>query len=329
MKFELINATEPLIGVLGIISEVLQVWSETVFVGSIPLVLWALLVAVVLYLLLWIGNYSFFEKILAVLVSIMGVAFIASMFISFPSFKELAAGFVPSLPESAEGSDNNPLIIVSGMVGTTVSVFVLIIRSQIVKETGWKMKDNALQKRDAMVSASLMFIISAAVMITAASTLNLQGIKLNNVAEMVPLLEPIAGKAALGVFVVGIVAAGLSSHLPNLLVIPWLIIDYRKEKRATNNKFNRIILLILSVVSVLGVWMGFKPVFVMLLSQACLAVVLPITIASIFYLSSKKSLMNSHVNKTYDFILLGLIMLFSLYMSSLGIRGLIIDLANI
>ena len=41
---------------------------------------------------------------------------------------------------------------------------------------------------------------------------------MNNITEMIPLMEPIAGKAALGVFVIGILAAGLSSHLPNLLV---------------------------------------------------------------------------------------------------------------
>jgi Mn2+/Fe2+ NRAMP family transporter len=318
-----------LIGVLGIISEVLQVWADTVFEKSIPIVFWAILVAALLYFLLWIGNYAIFEKVLAILVSIMGAAFIATMFINFPSLKEIGKGLIPKLPATAHGSDNNPLIIVSGMVGTTVSIFVFVIRTQIVKETAWTMADNKLQKRDAFVSASLMFIISAAVMITAASTLYIQGLKMNNVAEMVPLLEPIAGKAALGVFVIGIVAAGLSSHLPNLLVIPWLLIDFKKEKRDTKGKKQRIILLVLTVISTLGVAFGFNPVFIMLLSQACLAVVLPITIASIFYLSSKRELMKNHTNKLFDFVVLILIMLFSVYMSILGIRGLIIDLGNI
>jgi Mn2+/Fe2+ NRAMP family transporter len=174
-----------------------------------------------------------------------------------------------------------------------------------------------------------MFIISAAVMITAASTLHVQGLTMNNVAEMVPLLEPIAGKAALGVFVIGIVAAGLSSHLPNLLVIPWLLIDYKNEERNTQTKKYRIILFILSVISVFGVAFGFKPVFVLMLSQACIAIILPITIACIFYLTSKKVLMSSYVNRIYDFIILSVILVFSIYVSSLGIEGLIADLATI
>ena len=132
-----------------------------------------------------------------------------------------------------------------------------------------------------MISVSLMFLISAAVMITAATTLHTQGLPMNNVVEMIPLLEPIAGKAALLFFVIGIVAVGLSSHLPNLLVIPWLIIDYREAKTTTKTVLYRIILCVLTIISVLGVAIGFKPVFIMLLSHACLAVVLPITIASI------------------------------------------------
>lgn len=186
-----------------------------------------------------------------------------------------------------------------------------------------------VQKRDAFISASMMFIISAAVMITAASTLNVQGLTMHNVSEMIPLLEPIAGNAALSVFVIIIVAAGLSSHLPNLLAIQWLLIDYKNEERNTQTKKYRIILLILSVISVLGVAFGFKSIFILILSQACITIILPIIIACIFYLTSKKELMNKHINRYYDVILLSTILLFSIYMSSLGMRGLINDLSTI
>ena len=285
-------------------------------------------VALPLYVLLWFGNFALFEKVLAILVAIMGIAFLATMFISFPPIGELISGFIPAIPETAIGSDNNPLVIVTGMVGTTVSVFVFVIRSQIVRETAWKMKDNAIQKRDAMVSASLMFILSAAVMITAATTLYVQNIRMNSVVEMIPLLEPIAGKSALTVFVIGIVAAGLSSHLPNLLVIPWLIIDYRGEERRTNIKKYRIILGVLTALSIIGVTLGLRPVFILLLSQACIAIVLPLVIASVFYLTSSQKLMGKYRNKQVDMIILSLIMVFALYMGGLGIQGLIIDLMN-
>ena len=49
------------------------------------------------------GNYAFFEKLLAVLVAVMGLAFLATMFIDFPSVSELMAGLVPKVPEVAKG----------------------------------------------------------------------------------------------------------------------------------------------------------------------------------------------------------------------------------
>jgi len=318
-----------LMGVLGIITEVLHIWVETSFERNLPPFIWASAVALVVYIALWYGKYHFFEKILAILVSIMGIAFISSMFISLPTLSEIAGGFVPRLPKSAPGSDNGSLVIVAGMVGTTVSVFAFIIRTQIIRETGWTIKDNKIQKRDASISAIMMFVISAAVIITAAKTLYVKGLSMNGVAEMIPLLEPFAGKYALGIFVIGIVAAGLSSHLPNLLVIPWLVIDYRNEQRDTRTLKYRIILLGLSIISVAGVVFNFKPIFLMIISQACLAVILPLSIVALFYLTGNKSLMKQHSNSRFDTLILIAILTFTTYISYLGIKGLISDLITV
>ncbi|MFY0628407.1 MAG: Nramp family divalent metal transporter [Reichenbachiella sp.] len=313
-----------LIGILGIIADVLHVWSNAAFDVNLSQGIWAAVVGFGIYYLIWIGNYSFFEKILAILVAIMGLAFVATMLIDFPSFGELGKGLIPSIPKAAEGSDNSSFVIVSGMVGTTVSVFVFIIRSQIVKETKWTLADDKVQKRDALISASMMFIISAAVMITAYTTLHVRDIKLNNVVEMIALMEPIAGKAALSFFVIGILAAGLSSQLPNTLVIPWLIIDYKNESRNIQSKRNRLILFALTLSSVLGVAIGLKPILIMMLSQACISIVMPMALGSLIYLFNTKA--KGYQGGPLGNVLMIAILCFSLYMGILGIQGLIADL---
>lgn len=315
-----------LMGVLGIVSDVLEAWFLKAFGINISATWWAIIVSAMLYFFMLIGNYAFFEKILALLVAVMGVAFLMTMFLNFPDLKSLAKGLVPKIPDAVAGSDNSPMVIIAGMVGTTMSVFAFVVRSQIIKDTGWKMNDYKIQKRDAAVSATLMFLISAAVMITAASTLHVQGLKLNNVTEMIPLMEPLAGKMALGIFVIGITAAGLSSHLPNLLMIPWLIIDYKGKERNTRTPFYLILLFALSIFSVTGVIMGLKPVFLMLLSQACISIVMPIVLGAIIYLTTSKKIMKNHKNTIPNLIIQGFIMLFALYISGLGIQGLITDL---
>jgi len=318
-----------LIGLLGIVTHVLEVWTESFLAKGISSNWWAILLTSILFFLIWIGNYKIFEKALALMVAIMGIAFIITMFINFPSLKELGRGFIPNVPKDAFGSDNSPMVIVAGMVGTTVSVFTMIIRTQVIKETGWQMKDMSIQKRDAIISAGMMFILSVAVLITASTTLHVQGLKMNHVAEMIPLLEPLAGKAAIIIFTFGILAAGISSHLPNILIIPWLIIDYREEKQNTQTARSRIIVFLLCIISVVGVAFNLRPVSLMLISQASIAIILPVSIASLFILTSTKSIMRSYSNRPVDYVLLGLIMLFALYMCSLGIKGVIADIINI
>jgi NRAMP (natural resistance-associated macrophage protein)-like metal ion transporter len=318
-----------LMGVLGIVADVLHVWSRSLVESGVPLIGCAVVTSAIVYGLLYIGDTGLFEKILALLVAVMALAFIATTVMEFPGFGPLLSGLVPSMPEEAAGSDNSSLVIVAGMVGTTVSVFVLVIRTGLVRERGWTMKDAAIERRDATVSATLMFIVSAAVMITAAATLHPRGLHLNQVSEMIPMLEPVFGQFALSVFVAGIVAAGVSSHLPNLLVIPWIVDDYQGVPRNVQTARNRLVLLVLSLVSLFGVVLGFKPVFLMLLSQACIAVVLPLVLGGLAWLTSRESIMGEHGNGVKDCLALIFILGFALYMSTQAVRGLLIDLASV
>jgi Mn2+/Fe2+ NRAMP family transporter len=318
-----------LVGVLGIIVDVINVLIVNVLGLNISSNVLAIIVSTFLYTILWFGNYEKLKKILAILVSLMGIAFISSMLFYFPEYTDVLKGFIPKIPATAAGSDNNPFVIIAGMVGTTISIFVFIIRSQMIQHVGWNMNKFSRQRRDALISTSIMFLISMAVLVTSANTLHIQGLKMNSVVEMIVMLQPIAGDAAIFIFVLGVLAAGFSSHLPNLLVIPWLLQDYEEKKLELQNKRTRIIIFILVTISTIGVVTGIKSVFIMMLSQACLTIVLPITLACTFYLTSKEKYMGNYVNKKTDFVFMALIMLFVLYMSSLGIEGLLNDLSNI
>ena len=143
---------------------------------------------------------------------------------------------------------------------------------------------------------------------------------------MVNLLEPIAGKAAVTLFVVGIVSAGVSSQFPNILTLPWLITDYNSSERNMKTPVYRITLFIIALTGLTVPIFNARPVFIMLLSQACLAAVLPVTVFCVFYLTNKKSLMKTYVNGLKEKIILTFIMIFSITMSSIGIYGLVRDL---
>ena len=144
---------------------------------------------------------------------------------------DIIRGLIPSIPNVASGGGSGPLLVIASMVGTTVFSGLFIIRTTLVKEAGWTLKDERAQRNDAILSVSLMFIISAAIMAAAAGTLYAEGIGLSNASQMIVLLEPLAGPLAVTIFAVGIVSAGVSSQFPNVLMLPWLICDYTGTER--------------------------------------------------------------------------------------------------
>ena len=228
----------------------------------------------------------------------------------------------------AEGSDNSPYVILAGMVGTTVSVFTFLIRSGQVKDHEWTMADWRIQKRDALVSATMMFILSASVLLTATSTLHAQGLKMNNISEMIPMLRPLFGDWALLIFVVGILSAGFSSHLPNMMVIPWLTRDLYGHPRTTRTVQTAYVFGLLSLVSILGAVLEARPVFLLLLSQAGISVVMPLALLGLMWLSTRKDLLGDHRPRPIEWVLLAGIAAFSLFMSYLALQGLVVDVRN-
>ncbi len=317
-----------LMAMIGLLSDVVIEWGQSVWNLNLNKALVGIGIALFVYILIILGNTRRFESILAIMVALMGVAFIGSAIRFFPDLSSVARGFVPKLPDIAPGSDNSALVILTGMVGTTVSVFAFLIRSGQVKERGWTMVNWKTQKRDAFNSAVWMFILSSAVLITAGATLHEQGLKMNHIKEMIPMLQPLFGKAALLIFTIGILAAGISSHLPNMMVIPWLTDDLKGQPRNTGTHGRRIILSILTLVSIMGAITA-RPIFLLLLSQSSISVVMPLALIGLMILSNRKSLMGKYRPGPVEWLLLSSILIFSLFISYQAITGLIADIASL
>ena len=158
-------------------------------------------------------------------------------------------------------------------------------------------------------------------MASAAGTLYAEGLGLSRASQMIELLEPLAGSLAVSIFAIGIIAAGVSSQFPNVLMLPWLICDYSgSERNMTLPKF-RIMVFLVSLLGLTVPIFEARPVLVMILSQAFNSVILPMTVASIFYLTNRKDLMGTHKNSMISNLILVAIFLFSLFTSFIGIKG--------
>jgi len=315
-------------GVMGIVSEICFEWSKGAVDGGIHPVYFAGFFVTLVYFIFWNGKTQFFERALAVIVAIMSASFLLNFFIMMPPPMDIIKGLMPGIPSSLSENDK-PLLIIASLVGTTVFSGLFIIRTTLVKEAGWSIKDFKQQRNDAIVSVSLMFIISAAIMAAAAATLYVEGIEMTKASQMIELLEPLAGSFATSVFAIGIISAGVSSQFPNVLMLPWLLCDYNNSEREMTLPKYRIMVLLISLLGLVVPIFGGSPIVVMIISQALNSVILPATVGGIIYLTNRKDLMGKYKNSTLTNVFLGLILLFSIFTSVIGIRGLIDTISSL
>lgn len=308
-----------LIGILGISSNIIYELMALYFPAIGPhkygiVIAIAVVVIGVMYGIMLIGRYSLFEKVLIFFVTIMGLSFIISLVFVHPLPAEVISGLVPSIPEVPGGR-----MMVAAFVGTTMAAATFLSRPLFIQGKGWTMDNQDQQKKDAIVAALLVFIVSGSVMSVAHGALFQKQEPITDVLGMVGALEPIAGKTALTLFFFGTLSAGLSSVFPCLLIAPLLIEDYRSGKLDTKSRQFRIITGIASVLALTIPVLGFNPIKGQLLTQVFNVFVLPLVVAGIIVVINSRKLMGEHAAGYLLNILLGLALLFSIVISYNGI----------
>ena len=277
-------------GILGLTSNMLYELIHLFFPKIRPENYWAVLgiavfMILTLYSMVLVGKYSFFEKILVIFVTIMGISFIVSMFIVLPQPSEILKGFVPSIPNVPGGK-----LMVAAFVGTTMAAPTFVVRPLLMKGKGWGKENTREQARDALTAAVFMFVISGSIMVTATGALFHEGKVINKVLDMVYTLEPIVGKYAVALFVVGAMSAGLSSVFPIMMVAPLLFADYRSGKLDIKSRQFKIITAVAGLIGLTVPILGANPVMAQVATQVSAVFVLPFVIVAIIILINRSEM---------------------------------------
>ncbi|MEN8835487.1 MAG: divalent metal cation transporter, partial [Polaribacter sp.] len=278
----------------------------------------AVAVIVVFYLLMLVGKYTFFEKILVIFVSLMGLSFILSLFMVQPLSADVIKGFIPTIPDVPGGK-----MLVAAFVGTTMAAATFLSRPLFVKGKGWTIKNLNQQKKDSITAAILIFVISGTIMAVAAGALFYEGKEVTHVLDMANTLEPVAGKWAVTIFFFGALSAGLSSIFPCLLIAPLLIADYQSGILDTSSKQFRIVTAVACLVALIGPAFGANPIEIQILSQVFNVFVLPLVILGIIILLSSKKVMKTYKTNKGVYVGMYAALFFSLVISYNGILALL------
>lgn len=296
-----------LIGVMGIVADLVQEGIRLLFSGVlVSRFLIILILSIAIFLLLWFGRYKTFERILIFFVIFMALSFIVVFFMIRPNLLVIAKGLIPGIPKTP-----GAMGLVAAIAGTTCSAAVFIMRSTVVAEKGWNINNLKAEKTDAFVSASVMLFLSAVIMAVAAGTLYIMGIKLDNTIDMIHLFEPIGGRIAAFILILGIVGAGLSTIFPIVLIAPWLIADYTGKPRNIHSTQSRVLIFIALMFAFGSVFLKQRPPALMIFSQAFQACILPAVAIPILILINRRTLMHEHKANLKENIGLIAVILFS------------------
>jgi manganese transport protein len=306
------------VGVMAVVVQSVQEWSRPITETGegFNTIFLAALFGTILVTFLFMGRYSFIEKILTLFVALMGISFLLTAFMVIPDTGTVISGLIPRIPEEA-----NAGLLIAGMVGTTMGGILYVTRSVTVKQKDWKIKDLKLEKRDALFSSLLMFVLSIAVLAAAAGTLHPLGIRVENAIDMIKTLEPLAGRFAISIFVAGIVCAGLSSLFPHYMLVPLLLSDYLGEKLDLKKSRNRAIIIFYAALGLVVPVFGGRPVFIMIISQAFALIVTPLVLILMLILLNKSDLMGKYKASPVLNIIMVIITLFTIFMAVVGIIG--------
>ena len=312
-----------LMGILGISSniifEILAINFEGIAAYKYESVLGiATIIILVFYLLMLVGKYTFFEKILVIFVTLMGMSFMLSLFFVQPLPIDVVKGLIPTIPDVPGGK-----MLVAAFVGTTMASATFLSRPLFVKGKGWNISHLEQQKKDSITAAILIFVISATIMAVACGALFHQGKIVTQVLDMANTLEPVAGKWAVSIFFFGALSAGLSSIFPCLLIAPLLIADYQSGELDTSSKQFRIITALACLVALIGPAFGANPIEIQILSQVFNVFVLPIVVLGIILMLRNKKVMKEYKTSLGVYIGLYGALFFSLVISFNGILALL------
>src|SRR5699024_9199475 len=161
---------------------------SSVYVLGVPEIVIAPFIGVFILCIGLIGSYDLIEKVMTVLVLVMGIIFVTTVIVIQPDFGAVLKGaFVPSIP-------NGSLLTVIALIGTTVVPYNFFIHASSIHERFNGIKDLKAVRIDTIVAIGLGGIISAAILITAGTLI--EGDEVSSLVQLSEPLKPILGDFA-------------------------------------------------------------------------------------------------------------------------------------
>jgi len=284
-------------GVLGL-SAILP--NSSIDIGSFSLNYLNLVIGVIAFIILYIGNYKVLERILVVLVILMSLSFVITAFVTKPDIISVLKGvFIPQFPDDS-------LFTIIGLIGTTVVPYNLFLHASLVKEKWHRKEDLPLVRKDTFIALIVGGIVSMAIIISASSS-NLTSI--NSAIDIAKGLEPIYGSLAKYFLAIGLFAAGITSAITAPLATAYVMKGIFGWKKSLKSKRFKAVWMFILLLGVLFSSLHIKPIEIIKFAQIANGILLPVISGFLLWIMNKKEVLGKYSNNLTQnilgFIILG------------------------
>ncbi len=242
------------------------------------------------------------EAIILALIAVIAFSLLWEIFLSKPNMGEVAAGFIPSLP------NETALYIAIGIIGATVMPHNLYLHSSLVQTRKVEKEHKSIRQAlrmnvaDSAIALNLAFFVNAGLLVLAGAAFFTSGnTQVAELEDAYKLLEPLLGNNLAPVlFAVALIAAGQSSTVTGTLAGQIVMEGYLRLRISPwiRRLLTRLVAIVPAILVV--VISGEKSVGELLIfSQVLLSLQLGFAIIPLIHFVSDKKTMGRYAIKWY------------------------------
>jgi len=272
-----------------------------------------LIIGIIAFAILFQGDYRVLEKTLIALVILMSISFIISAIITKPKFYDIVNGILyPKINQSN-------LLIVLGLIGTTVVPYNIFLHSSLVTEKWKSIKKIKTARLESFISILLGGVISLSIIITAASSMNQE---ITNVIDLAKGLEPLYGKFSIYFLGVGLFASGITSSITAPLAAAYVAKScFGWNDTLKSIKF-RLVWIFVLLFGVIVSLLDLNPIEIIKFAQFSNSLLLPIIAIILLWLVNKSEIIENKFSYKFQNVLGLTIIIITFLLSFKGITTL-------
>ncbi len=263
---------------------------------GIPLLAGMALTALITYAILMTDKRGFrpLEMVIGGIVGIIAVCYLVEVLISPVAWGEVALGtFTPSL------ADSNAVTIAVGIIGATVMPHALYLHSGLTQARVPTPTDRlrrrliSFSNREVLIALMLAGLVNMAMVVMAASAFHGGHSDVAEIETAYHTLGPLLGGAAASVFLISLLASGISSSVVGTMagqVVMQGFVGFRIPVWV-----RRMVTMLPAFVVVT---IGVNPTETLVYSQVVLSLVLPIPMIALIWLTRRRDVMGAFANST-------------------------------